>query len=303
VNQRPVVPLPIPPVDLEPFWMHRYQRASAANIRSRIVGSTDLSGGIRRLQIEYTSTDDVRIGAWITLPLDGIVDRGIVRLRGYGGIAEADVLHPALARTAVIWPCLRGLGELSRSARFPDAPSEHVLVGIESRDGYIHGGCVDDTWSAVTALQHLVPGAAARTDLIGGSFGGGIGIMATAWDPRIVSAVVDVPSFGNHPVRVTIECEGSGEAVRRRWLADPSVLDVLAYYDSASCAQFVDVPVLVAPALRDPVVPPPGQWSVYDALPSQKELFTLTAGHVQYPEEAAERAALEAATLEFLAAR
>jgi cephalosporin-C deacetylase len=301
VNQRPFAPLPIPPLDLEPFWIRRYERASRVDTRPRIVSTTELPDGIRRLRVEYTSTDDVTMGAWITLPADGIVDRGIVRLCGYGGTAETDVVHPALARTAVIWPCLRGLGELSRSARFPDTADEHVLVGIESRDEYIHGGCVDDTWCAITALRGLVPGAAARTDLIGGSFGGGIGIMATAWDPRIVSAVVDVPSFGNHPVRVTIECEGSGEAVRRRWLADPSVLDVLAYYDSANCAQFVDVPVLVAPALRDPAVPPPGQWSVYDALPGRRELFTLTAGHVAYPEEAAEHATLDAATLRFLA--
>ncbi len=300
MNERPFAPLPLPPLDLQPFWGRRLDRALAVGTRPRILSSDDSPDGVRRLRVEYASTDGVRIGAWITLPTDGVVDRGVVRLHGYGGIAQADVVHPALARTAVIWPCLRGLAELSRSARFPDAADAHVLVGIESRDEYIHGGCVDDVWCAISALGELVPGAAARTDLIGGSFGGGIGIMATAWDSRIASAVVEVPSFGNHPVRVTIPCEGSGEAVRRRWLVDPSVLDVLAYFDSANCARFVDVPVLVAAALIDPVVPPAGQWSVYDALRAYGEVFTLTAGHIAYQEEAAERVDFEAATLRFL---
>jgi cephalosporin-C deacetylase len=297
---RPRTDPPSPPADLASFWTTRLRRATAVEVGPRILADEIVAPDVRRLRLEYTSTDDVTIGAWITLPADGVVDRGIVRVHGYGGTAEADVIHPDLPRTAVIWPCARGLGELSLSPALPAAAPEHVLHGIESTATYIHGGCVEDVWCAIDALEELVPGVAGRIDLIGGSFGGGIGIMATAWDPRIRSAVVDVPSFGDHPVRVTIPCEGSGEAVRLRWLDDPAVLDVLAYFDAASCARFIDVPVLIAPALSDPFVPPAGQWSIADALPDSKQVFPLTAGHVAYPEEARERAAFEQATIAFL---
>ncbi|HEY0260917.1 MAG TPA: acetylxylan esterase, partial [Lacisediminihabitans sp.] len=183
MNERPVAPLPDPPSDLEAFWSARYRRALAVGGHPRVVEDT-VRGDVRMLRIEYPSTDGVVIGAWVTLPADGVVDRGIVRLHGYGGLIEADVRHPALPRTAVIWPCLRGLGELSRSPRFPDAADEHVLAGIESRDGYIHGGCVEDVWCAISAVIDLLPDSSRRIDLMGGSFGGGIGVMATAWDPR-----------------------------------------------------------------------------------------------------------------------
>lgn len=297
---RPITAPPAPPSDLADFWARRLGRAHLVDVRPRILADDIVGDGVRRLRIEYTSTDDVTIGAWITLPEDGVVDRGIVRIHGYGGTAEVDVIHPDLPRTAVIWPCARGLGELSLSTEYPAAAPEHVLHGIGSTETYIHGGCVEDVWCGIDALVELAPGAARWIGLIGGSFGGGIGIMATAWDPRIRRAVVDVPSFGDHPVRVTIPCEGSGEAVRQLWLEDQGVLDVLAYFDAASCAGFVDVPVLIAPALHDPFVPPAGQWSIADALPDSKQIFTLAGGHVAYPEEAAEHAALARATVEFL---
>lgn len=297
---RPRTDPPTPPADLASFWAARLLRANAVEVRPRILVDEIVAPGIRRLRLEYTSTDDVTIGAWITVPEDGVVDRGIVRLHGYGGTTAVDVIHPDLPRTAVIWPCARGLGELSLSAVYPAAAPEHVLHGIESTATYIHGGCVEDVWCGIDALVELVPGATRWIGLIGGSFGGGVGIMATAWDPRIRRAVVDVPSFGDHPVRVTIPCEGSGEAVRQRWLEDPTVLDVLAYFDAASCARFVDVPVLIAPALHDPFVPPAGQWSIADALPDTTQVFTLTGGHVAYPEEAVEHAALTLATIAFL---
>jgi pimeloyl-ACP methyl ester carboxylesterase len=42
-------------------------------------------------------------------------------------------------------------------------------------------------------------------------------------------------------------------------------------------------PVHVAAARFDPVVPPPGQFAVYNALPGDRRLFVLDAGHFDYP--------------------
>ena len=180
MTTRHVVPLPTPPADLEEFWHTRYEHAAACALRPRIIRDEGVHAGIRRLAVEFTSTDDVTIGAWVALPSDGIVDRGIVFLHGYGGLTLDGVRHPTLPCTAAIWPCLRGMGELSTLPGLPTVSAEHVLAGIQSHDSYIHGGCVEDTWNAITALTTLFPDAATRIDLVGGSFGGGIGAMATA---------------------------------------------------------------------------------------------------------------------------
>src|SRR5690606_36006055 len=88
------------------------------------------------------------------------------------------------------------------------------------------------------------------------------------------------PSFGNHPLRVTLPCEGSGKAVKARYdQGDTAILDVLQYFDAATAAGFIRLPVFVAAATFDPAVPPPGQFAVYNALPGTKELYLRQSAH------------------------
>ncbi len=202
--------------------------------------------------------------------------------------------------TATIWPCLRGLGTRSLLPGVPSASAGHVLHGIESRDSYLIGGCVAGVWCAATALQRLVPETAGALVYLGTSFGGGIGALALPWDDRFRAAGLTVPTFGNHPLRVTLPCTGSGESVRRRHADDPSVLDVLAYFDAATAARHIRIPVHVGAALFDPSVPPPGQFAVYGALARPRELFVLRAGHFDHPGEPDETAALEESQRRFL---
>jgi cephalosporin-C deacetylase len=92
-----------------------------------------------------------------------------------------------------------------------------------------------------------------------------------------------VPSFGHHPLRLTMPCTGSGAAVRSYAAEHPDVVRTLGFFDAASCATRVDIPVLVAPALADPAVPPPGQFAVANALAGDATLFVTSAGHADYP--------------------
>jgi cephalosporin-C deacetylase len=69
-------------------------------------------------------------------------------------------------------------------------------------------------------------------------------------------------------------------------------MEVLAYYDAATAASHIDIPVFGAPALFDPKVPPPGQFSVTNALPSKGRTRILMAGHFTYPSQSEEDIAL-----------
>src|SRR5690606_440225 len=103
------------------------------------------------------------------------------------------------------------LGVLSDGPDLPDEGAAHVLAGIDDRETYVHGGCVADVWCAVSALVELVPGVPLPVGYLGGSFGGGIGALAAPWDERIGAVALTVPSFGHHPLRLTLPCTGSGE--------------------------------------------------------------------------------------------
>jgi cephalosporin-C deacetylase len=199
----------------------------------------------------------------------------------------------------MIFPCARGLS-LSRQPGLPDVAAAHVLHGIAARETYIHRGCAADVWAAASALTALVPATAARLDYVGTSFGGGIGALALPWDNRFKGAFLGLPSFGQHPLRLQIPSTGSGESVRLHVQRHPETAEVLRYFDASIAARHLHIPVLVAAALSDPMVPPPGQFAVYNALPGPKELLTLQAGHLDWPGAAQEEAAMRAALIQFL---
>ena len=273
---------PAAPGDFDAFWRSRYEETRKVAVDPIRLRELEGSKTTAVWEINYRSLGGIRIGGWLTLPRGQKPTKGIVVGHGYGGRGEPELDFPA-ADAALLFPCARGMSR-SRLDGVPESSERHVLHGIDHRDTYIHGGCVADLWCGVSALQQLVPECAERLGYAGGSFGGGIGAMALPWDSRIRRAHLGVPSFGNHPIRLQLSCVGSGEAVRRYAQQHPPIVDrVLPYFDSAIAAIRIRTPTLVAAALFDPAVPPPGQFSVFNALPAQpNQLFILTAGHFEY---------------------
>ncbi len=296
------VPAPAAPADFEAFWRERYARALAVRpepVVGRVVEERD---GVRIHDVTYSTTGGVRLGGWLVLPEDDEAEHGFVIGHGYGG-REApgrDVPLP-LPRSAAILPCVRGMGSRSLQAAVPCTADEHVLYGITARESYVIGECVADLWCAATALLELVPGLSSGLGYLGESFGGGLGALALPWDDRFAAGRLTVPTFGNHPLRLTLDCVGSGAAVRRYHREHPEVTGVLRYFDAATAAAHIDKPVLTAPALFDPSVPPPGQFAVYNGLPegSGRELHVLEAGHFEWAGAERSVARLERATGEF----
>lgn len=279
-----VSPIPELPEGGREFWEKRYQTAlEVVPEITEVEAPQALPSGTLK-QIKFTSLGGRRLGAWLGLPASGNVKRLIVYGHGYGGIPAAPEEWPV--DSACLFPCSRGQGPLSLFDDLPSTSAFHVLVGIEDKDTYIHGESAADVWCAVTALRSLYPDTNIPLFYNGGSFGGGIGALALPWDKRILKALLRVPSFGNHPIRLTLPCTGSGEAVRQRWLRNPEIQeDTLRWHDSAATIRHATQPVLFICALQDPSVPSPGQFSVWKAHGGPSRLIIAPAGHMRYPEE------------------
>jgi len=288
LEQLLAVPAPAGPHDLRAFWSWSYNvtRALPLSLRRHQIESSRSDYDV--YVVEFNSLGSMRIGGWLTVPKQGPIVHGLVIGHGYGGRTEPHFEPEAIT----IAPCARGF---NRSARrdIPDEAFRHVLHGIEKRDDYSHRGCAADLWSAASALLELHPELAGKLDYAGTSFGGGIGALALPWDNRFRKAFLQVPSFGNHPLRLTLPCVGSGEAVRSYHRRHPEVLKVLEYFDAATAARLIKIPVFGAPALFDPAVPPPGQFAICNALGGTKKLFVHTAGHYSSPKEGEENEELE----------
>lgn len=291
---------PEPPPDFAAFWQDRYPSALLCDPDPRLHATGRLLGDHALHDLHYRSTGGVEIGGWLLLPLDGPPRRGVVVGHGYGGclLPESPV---GLEDAVLLYPCFRGMGR-SPVAGLSGQPYEHVLHGIEDRDRYVLGGCVDDLWLAVSALLALFPEVAGRVAVTGISFSGGIAALAAPWDARIARLHIEVPTFGHQALRLTLPSVGSSEAVRGFQRQHGfNVMAVLAYYDAASAARHLVIPTLVAAALFDPAVPPPGQFAIHNAIPAAwRSLFVLDAGHFEYPGRAAQARALQEALADFL---
>jgi cephalosporin-C deacetylase len=280
------------PAGFDAFWRARYGRAAAVDPRPRLKDSAVGHPDWRVQDIAYDSTDGFQIGGWLLTPREGPITRGLVVGHGYGGREQPDFNIP-VTQTAVLFPCFRGLGR-SRRPPISSDPAWHVLHDIDDPQRYILGGCVEDLWLAVSALTALHPQVQGRIGYSGVSFGGGIGALALAFEPRIDRGHLVVPTFGNMPLWLTLPTTGSGNAVQGYARTYPGVLQTLPLFDSATAATRIDKPMLVAVARFDPAVAPPCQFSVANGLAtsSDHETVILDAGHFDYPGQGEQQASL-----------
>lgn len=281
---------PPEPEGFEAFWRLRHQRALAVEPQIALTPSAYVRAGFRVWDMAYRSTDDFPIHGWLLEPDGKGADYGFVVGHGYGGINAPDFALPC-PRAAYLVPCFRGLCRSSRPPISTD-PYWHVLHDIHLRDRYILGGCVEDVWTGVSALLQHLPGLTGKLGYMGISFGGGVGAFALAWDRRLVRGHLNVPSFGHQPLRLKLPTTGSAMAVQAFARTHDHVIETLAYYDAAVAARHIRQPMHVAAALFDPVVAPPGQFAIFNALTGDKRLFVLDAGHFDTPQRAPQEAAL-----------
>ncbi len=273
------------PGDFVRFWQDKYKQALqiSPGLTLRDTGKTD--NNWRIFDCSYMTTDNMQIGGWLLLPADEPVHGALVLAHGYIGLEQPDTSWQ-LRNTALLFPLARGIGR-SAAAPISSDPQWHVLHNVQDKNQYILGGCVQDFWCAVSALLTRFPQVKNRVGFAGTSFGGGIGIFACAFDPRICCSHFNVPAFGNPDLRMNLPTVGSTAALRRYAQSHPKfVNETLPYFDASCAAALLTRPSHWALALFDPAVAPPGQFSAYNACPPEhKQLYLLEAGHFAYPNE------------------
>ncbi len=291
---------PAEPAGFVEFWQKTYDQTRSVPLNITTRENPLTRDDVLVLDVQFDGLEGFRVGAWVTIPRKTPFTRGIVAGHGYGEPA-APASGINIPPAAAIHPCARGFA-LSAHKDVPRTPAYHVIHGIDSPHTYIHRHCVADIWTSLSVLQHLCP-QITHFDYTGGSFGGGIGALALPWEPRFRKAHLSVPSFGHHPLRLTMPCAGSGEAVRIYHSHHPEIAHTtLPFLDAAIAATHIKIPVHTTPALFDPSVPPPGQFAVCNAIKSPHKQHIMPAGHFDYPEAQTHNTAITAELHDFFSA-
>jgi len=266
------------PDDFKAFWKDVYQQTlmMSSDIKMREMWSPEPD--VKCYELHYKSLDGLKVGAWLSRPKKS--KGGIVIGHGYGNPSTPVIIK----NFTVIMPCSRGFS-LSNNIDIPWQSAEHVIHGIESKETYVIKGAVADIWRAASVLLEIFPDTQSNLNYSGGSYGGGIGALAMAWEKRVRACWLNVPTFGHFPEFFDFKCVGSANAILNYHEKHPEVKKVLAYFNAVSAAKYINIPTLVTPALFDPVVLPIGQFAVNNAIPKKyKTTVILLCGHFHTPE-------------------
>lgn len=271
------------PSDFDAFWRETGKQTDSAfrGVTVKGEGKKDYQKGFKTEIIVFHTLDDMPVHAWLVKPKDADQVKSLmVAGHGYGNPEEPERPFELKEDCAAIFFCAPGLG-MSRLPGISDETPKHVLHGIEDPERYVLRHCAMAIRSSAHAGLELFP-SLRRFVYFGVSFGGGLGALALGSDTRFERSVLVVPTFGNHPLRLSLPSCGSGEAVRQRYQKDASILKTLRYFDAASAAKRITHPCLCAPAAFDPAVIPPGQFAVANSIQSD-EIQELSGGHFDHP--------------------
>ncbi|MBO7148191.1 MAG: acetylxylan esterase [Lentisphaeria bacterium] len=266
---------PEAPADFKSFWEENYNLVMShvpTYFIEREIWSPD--PGVRIYLIRVKNWDNTEFSMWLCRPEES--KGGLLIGQGYGNPAvPAEKFDLGLT---ICHPCVRGLGR-SQCKEIPWKASLHVLHGIRSKETYILRGVITDLWMAVSVMIDMFPDTVSNLNYEGASMGGGMGALMLPWDKRFKAAHLAVPTFGS-AIRFDYQSTGSGEACRQYVQDHPEALDVLAYFDASVSAQYLNIPVLVTPALFDPCVAPAGQFSVANSIPEKNRILKIReVGH------------------------
>ncbi len=269
---------PPEPEDFRAFWAETRRLAFVAKPQYTVKEIWCETPGDRLYIVRARSWDGFDIGMWVSRP--AVSKSAFIGGQGYGNPSAAWIEKDF----TVCMPCVRGLG-LSQCKEVPWIVKDHIIHGIASRDTYILRGVITDIWLAASVLLDMFPDCAGNLNYFGGSMGGGMGALALPWDDRFKAAYLGVPTFGHNPLRLKFESAGSGESARKYGLEHPEAMGVLNYFDAAISAKYIRIPTVVVPALFDPVVVPPGQFAVANAIPEPfRHRYIADTGHFKVTE-------------------
>ena len=254
------------------FWMAQYAAARAWN------GSYHVEDELwapepdcHIYKIRFTSTDGFSIGMWLARPAESC--GGNLVAHGYGNPSTPPEIK-RVDRTVAV-PCVRGLG-LSQCKDIPWKLAEHAAYGFDDPERYVIVGGVRDLWIALTVMIDMFPDTADNIVCSGGSLGGAMGAMALPWDERIHYGDLNVPTLGGR-IALKYPCAPDTPANTRfqKALAGGDGMRIIDFCNASAAAQFIRVPTIITPALRDNCVPPPVQFAVANSIPEEYRIMRI----------------------------
>ncbi len=257
------------PADAIAAGTFAYDRNAPLQLRDSLESTVD---GVETHAISFASPRGGRATGLLFVPRGGGRKAGIVNMHGAPGSArQVAASSAALAR--------RGAVVLALDAPFARRTDGDMLAFTEA-DSADHVQLVVDLQRAVDLLLARPDVDPARIAYVGGSFGGAVGTMFAAVDPRPAAYVLFVPDGGMVSHFTAVDgtpqqpLAGMPATVRDRWLAAMRPVEGIGYVGRARPGS-----ILFQNGRQDPYVPADKAAALHRAAGASHTVQWYDSGH------------------------
>lgn len=258
------------PKDFDHFWKETLEQ-NPFDPNSVVIEPIDRGfADIEVSDVTFGGYGNAPIKAWLLRPASASSSSPIVvHYVGYGGgrgLPEEHLFWPSRGVPVLVMDT-RGQGGnhgTGGATRDPEGGGPAVVgpmtSGIEDPYGYYYRRVFTDAHHAVEVAAGLPDIDPKRIAVIGGSQGGAMAMAASALNPRVAMAMVDVPFLCYFERAVGLASQGPYQDVVtflsvRRDLVE-KVFNTLSYFDGVSMAKRATCDAMFSTGLMDVVCPP-----------------------------------------------
>ncbi|MBW7996116.1 MAG: acetylxylan esterase [Candidatus Glassbacteria bacterium] len=260
-----------PPLDFDSFWRATLDSLNAVPpALSTVPDSERSSDEVEVYRISYSSLHGVRVDGWLTLPTAGKGPlAGLAFFPGYSSGRISPATDYSRRGYAAISIQVRGY-EVDRES-YPENNSRYMTIGCERPESYIYREIVCHCLRAVDLLAARPEVDENRIGVVGGSQGGGLGLLVAGLDPRVAAVVASVPFLTDFERSMTMSGAPFRDLVRyieQKPGSRDQVMNTVRYFDTVSLAGRIKAPVIVSAGLFDRTCPVPSIYRMYHELGS-----------------------------------
>lgn len=259
-----------PPVKASPLALFDYDRRAALDVRLSPVASSD--SAFVHMAISYVSPDGGRVSGMMFRPRGAARPRpGVVVLHGLPGTAASALQSQGRALAAAGAVVLAIDAPWVRRGGMPD---------FTPRDSSEQVQLIRDLRRAVDVLVAHEQVDSTRVGFIGGSYGGAMGTLFVAAEPRLAAAALFVADGGlvSHFLgddgAPTGPLASLNADIRARWMQAMWPIEPLRF-----TAHITRTPLLLQNGRNDQLVPPKAAEALHAAITSPKTVEWYESGH------------------------
>jgi cephalosporin-C deacetylase len=257
---------------VDDFWQATRERLAREPVEADVEPVVEALP-FRKFKVTLRSLDGARIRAWLAIPVQGEAPAKpwpvIVTPPGYSGRQAGVLLGECQRGYAVLQVFPRGQGD---SAELSPIKGEKLTSQLDQPEGAYYQGAYADVIRGIDFVTSREDLDHDRIAMVGGSQGGGMALAVAALDPRVKAVVAHVPFLCDMPLAAQTPKSLVKQLLDRAGRNDEAALRTLGYFDPATLAPRVRVPVLMSAGGNDEVCPANTIQSVYERLPGRKTL-------------------------------